>query len=259
MTPAIADSRHLTAAPAPRNPYASGAYFANQDRHGDDAMFKAQQLLKLLPRALALPDEHLRSYVDVGTGSGDAVHLVAKGLRERGVTLDKVKGYDVSPHVLQLQREGVQFVHGDFTRSSENVDLVTLFDVFEHVPDPISFLRDVAARCRFVGLHIPLDASLNVAMRDLFRSKLKNPGHLLFMDTAFALNLLALSGLRVLDYSYTFSFEAPSGKRSALARGLYPLRRALARLSPWMLSKTLGGASLIVLASTPSASTAPKI
>jgi hypothetical protein len=129
--------------------------------------------------------------------------------------------------------------------------LVTLFDVIEHVPAPIDFVKAVAQRSRLIGLHIPLDDSWNAAARDLFRSKVKDPGHLIFVDVAGALNVVALSGLRVLDYDYTFGFEAPSGRATRLARVAAPLRSTLARLNPWLMSKTLGGASLMVVALTP--------
>ena len=89
-------------------------------------------------------------------------------------------------------------------------------------------------------------------MRNGFRSKLKNPGHLIFMDSAFALNLLALAGLRVVDYEYTVGFLAPSGHSSTLSKVVLPLRYLLFKISPWLLSKTIGGASLMVIAMTPS-------
>lgn len=231
--------------------YTSGTYFSDPTRHAGDAMFKASTFVALLRRTLSPADLRLESYVDVGAGSGDAARLVAAGLREAGYALVSARGYDVSPHVADLPPAGgVTFVHGDFASSAEFVDLVTLFDVIEHVPAPTEFLARVAQRSRVVGLHIPLDDSLNVSLRDLFRLKVKNPGHLTFMDGVSALNLLAGAGLRVLDYEYTMAFDAPSTKASSRSRLAAPLRRAVARVSPWLLSKTLGGASMMVIALT---------
>jgi hypothetical protein len=144
-----------------------------------------------------------------------------------------------------------EFVQGDFCESDEDVDLVTLFDVFEHVPAPVDFLKRIAEKCSIVGMHIPLDNNLNAAMRDMFRAKLSNPGHLIFLDVASALNLLTFSGLRVIDYRYTFAFQAPSGHKTLMSKAVYPFRAMLAKFSPWLCGKTIGGTSLVVLALTP--------
>src|SRR5262249_51407849 len=139
---------------------------------------------------------------------------------------------------------------GAFGSNGESVDLVTMFDVFEHVPAPLHFLENVSAHAKILGLHIPLDNCLNVAIRNMHRDKLKDPGHLIALDTAAALNVLAFAGLQTLDYKYTFGFSAPSGRKTLMQKIVYPLRRGLAILSPWLLAKTFGGASLMALAIT---------
>ncbi len=231
--------------------YAKGTYFSDAQRHSTDAAFKVKNFLKLFLRVIKSEGLSARSFVDIGCGSGDIIKGLADSLKKSGFDSTSFKGYDVSPHVLNIKKEGVEYIHGDFCETNEQVDVVTLFDVFEHVPDTIEFLKCIAEHCNVVGLHIPLDHSLNYAMRNLFRSKLQNPGHLLFLDAVSALNLLALSGLRVVDYEYTFSFLAPSGHKTPLQKFLFPLRYLLAKISPWLLSKTFGGASLMVVAITP--------
>lgn len=231
--------------------YANREYFADPDRHREDAGFKARHFLKLFLPVARKNSLTISSYADVGCGSGEITKLVADSLRMAGFDLNRARGYDVSPHVRDIRRSGVEYVHADFCKAHECVDLVTLFDVLEHVPDPIRFIELVSARCQVLGFHIPLDNSINIGIRDLFRSKLRNPGHLIFMDTVYALNLLALAGLRVLDYSYTFAFRAPSGRTTVLSKAVLPLRVFLSKISPWLLSKTIGGASLMVVAVTP--------
>ena len=71
------------------------------------------------------------------------------------------------------------------------------------------------------------------------------------MDIVSALNLLDFSGLKVIDYEYTFGFFAPSGHSTILSKIVFPLRYLLSKISPWFLSRTFGGASLIVIAITP--------
>lgn len=231
--------------------YTSGKYFADPKRFEDDADFKAHSFLQLFLGSRLSTEMDIRSYIDVGCGSGGVVKRVEAGLRQAGRRLSTAKGYDVSSHVSNIKHDGIQFIHADFCASQDESDLVTLFDVLEHVPDTIEFLKATAERCSIIGLHIPLDNNMNAAMRDMFRAKLNNPGHLLFLDVASALNLLTLAGLRVVDYRYTFAFQAPSGRKTLLAKAVYPLRSFLAKFSPWLCGKTIGGTSLMVIALTP--------
>ena len=137
--------------------------------------------------------------------------------------------------------------------NAESITIGRLFPLsLKHFnPDTIEFLKSIGQRSNIVGLHIPLDYSLNNAIRNKFRSKLDRPEHLVFMEIASALNLLAFAGLRVVDYEYTFNFLHPSGHRSILSKKILPLRYLVAKISPWLLSITFGGASVMVLAVTP--------
>jgi hypothetical protein len=60
--------------------YESGEYFSDPRRHSADAAFKAKRFLPVLRRALRTCRTPIESYADVGTGSGDAARIVAKGL-----------------------------------------------------------------------------------------------------------------------------------------------------------------------------------
>ncbi len=230
--------------------YAEGKYFTDTQRHSEDAAFKAKNFLKLFLRFTKQHSLPVQSFADIGCGSGDIIKLIADSLKADGFASASFKAYDVSPHVLNIRREGVEYINADFCKSEAFVDMATLFDVFEHVPDPIHFIKGVAKRSKIIGFHIPLDDSLNFAMRNRFWLRLQDPGHLISLNTVSALNLLALSGLRVVDYEYTFSFLAPSGHKTPLQKLLFPLRCLLAKISPWLLSRTFGGASLMVIALT---------
>lgn len=230
--------------------YSEGSYFQNRHRHIEDAPFKSQCFIKVFTHLARRLQWQLTSYVDVGCGSGEIVRLVSSSLRKEGFNIGSVKGYDVSPHVCELTGHGVEFVHGDFLQSNDTANLVTLFDVFEHIPDPIRFLAEVSNRADVIALHIPLDDSLTNALRDRYRKLLSHPGHLLFMDVVTALNTVTFAGARVVDYEYTFAFMSPSGHQSLLSRIVLPIRWLFAKVSPWLLSKTLGGVSLLVIAVT---------
>ncbi len=232
--------------------YADGSYYdLDPGRHGDDAAFKAAAFLRLAAPVMATRGWKIGSYADVGCGSGLAVHAVLEGLRQAGQDVGEAWGFDVHAGVEGVgSAKGVRFRRGDFAAADVQADLVTLFDVVEHVPDPVGFLKAVAARSDYVGLHLPLDNSIHQALRNRWRAKLTSPGHLVFLDPAQALALVTLAGLRIVDYAYTPVFRAPSGGDSRLARLARLPRAMLYAVSPWLLARTFGGCSLMILAET---------
>jgi SAM-dependent methyltransferase len=240
--------KNIMAIPA-QDPYRAGAYFADPQRHCEDAEFKAREFAKLLA---SNPGLDIKTLADVGCGSGAPTIAVVRLMQQAGYQLTHASGYDVSPHVKNVSHPFIRFVHEDFTESDEFVDLVTLFDVVEHVPDPITFLKKVARHTSLICLNIPLDASLDLSVRNLWRGNLRDPGHLIILDPPGALNLLAFAGLRVIDYRYTPSFQSCSGHKTPLAKMAYPFRWILYSLSPWLVAKTVGGVSLMVVAQTQS-------
>jgi SAM-dependent methyltransferase len=229
--------------------YTTGAYFADPQRHSEDAGFKVREFAKLLT---SNPYLDIKTLADVGCGSGAPTIAVVRVMQELGYQLTHASGYDVSPHVESISHPFIRFVYGNFNESDEFVDLVTLFDVVEHVPDPITFLKQVARHTSLICLNIPLDASLDLSVRNVWRRSLKDPGHLLMLDPAAALNLVAFAGLRIIDYRYTPSFQSCSGRKTLLGKIAYPFRWILYFLSPWLVAKTVGGVSLMVLAQAPS-------
>jgi SAM-dependent methyltransferase len=232
------------------NEYSSGEYFRNEGRHAADAKFKVADLAKVLFPNIKQYNLQLSSLVDVGCGSGEATRILVEAFKKNGLTLISIKGYDVSPHIKNVHADGIEFIWGDFCESTEFADLVTLFDVFEHVPDPINFIKGVAERCNVMAFRIPLDNCLYNSLRNCFRSGLINPGHLLILDLAAALNILALSGVRVIDYRISTCFKAPSNRSTVLAQAAVPLLTASARISPWLVSRIFGS-SVSVVALTP--------
>lgn len=232
------------------DPYYSTGRFKAKSGGARDAAFKVAALQKLLAASRHVPSLFpLHRIADVGCGSGATTFLLREMCEQAGYGDAHIDGYDVHPDIAGFAgSETVKFVQGDFcTADVPTFDLAVLFDVVEHVPAPAEFLRQVAARARFVALHIPLDDSIFSWLRNLPRQNLSHPGHLIVLDPASALNLLAMGGLRTLGFDYAPVFRAPSGLVGRAQRLLNLLRGPLYRLSPYLLQKTLGGVSLMVL------------
>ena len=230
--------------------YQSGAYYATHAHPGQDDRFKADAFLGLLHQFRAQRLPQLTSYADIGCGSGGVAEYIHAGLVHDGHAIDQAEAYDISPHVLSLVRTRVRFYMADYCETEAHHSLTTCFDVLEHVPDPAGFLRSVAQRCDFVGLHLPLDRSLVNCLFDRFHHRLNYPGHLSILDAPAALNLVTMAGVTPLDYCYTHGYGAPSGRLTWKQKAAYPARYAFAHLSPWLASRTVGGVSLMVLGAT---------
>lgn len=90
-----------------------------------------------------LPIKELRSFLDVGTGYGYLVHKLTEryGIRSIGVELSEQEAqYGRS----QL---GVDIRNGTLAESGLTIgsfDLVSCFEVIEHIPDPPSFINELA-------------------------------------------------------------------------------------------------------------------
>lgn len=228
--------------------YSSGEYFHNPNRHSEDAKYKVESIKKVLFEYLNNNGVQLHSYADVGCGSGELIRSLGKELKIKFQSLEIIKGFDVSPHVEKLKDENVEFLFQDFTKSNDRFDLVTLNDVFEHVPNPISFLTEVGKRAKYVVMHIPLEDCFSVNIRNLQKRKIKNPGHLVFLNINSAINLITYSGLKIADYKYSIdSIKAPSNNKTILQKITYPVKAVLLKINPYLYSKIFG-ISLIVVA-----------
>ena len=232
--------------------YSNGVYVRESSGY-KDAAYKVDQLIRLPARNENLFHEGgvPQTVADVGCGSGRTTFLLGERLTSlRGVS-PLVDGCDVHSDLPESAEGGPSFISGDFCVAARRVyDMVVLFDVMEHVPGPAEFLAAAGRFARLVALHIPLDDSLFGWLRGLPSHKLEFPGHLLVLNPSTAMNLLAIAGLRVVDFRYSPVFRAPSGWQTMRQRMLYPVRAVAYALSPYMTQRLLGGVSLVVLAKT---------
>lgn len=228
--------------------YKEGTYFSDTKRHLEDADFKVSAILRLLNPILDKAEVKVNSYADVGCGAGGVVFGISQAFSQKGNPIQEVKGYDVSPHVKDMKMDPIRFEHGDFVEIGTDADLITLTDVFEHVTDPVDFIKNVSKKGKIIAFHIPLDDCLSVNLRNLQRQKIQNPGHLIFLNVNSALNMITMAGLQILDYDFSReTIKAPSNNETFLQKLFSPLKRILVALNPWIYSRIFGF-SLVVIA-----------
>lgn len=191
----------------------------------------------------------VNSYADIGCGSGEIIKKMKTEFEKEFAPLEKVIGFDISPHVVNIVAESnINFVNKDFTKVSERFDIVTLNDVFEHVPNTIEFLNEIGKRANYVVMHIPLEDCLLVNFRVLQVNKIVSPGHLIFLNLNSALNLITYSGLKIETFEFSKNLlSAPSNNKTILQKISKPLKRCVLYINPYLYSKIFGS-SLIVVA-----------
>ena len=225
--------------------YFNGNYATkNPNFHIEDSPWKAKQILQLFDRNNIEP----RTVCEVGCGAGE----ILKQLQEQIGEQINFFGYEISPQAFQLckQREGknLAFYNLDITKvETPRFDTLLCIDVFEHIEDYFTFLRDIQQKANLFIFHIPLD--MNVQM--IFRAKpilyvREKVGHIHYFSKDTALATLDDAGFQILDYFYT-----PNGvdhPKSRMARiGRWP-RILCSSLNLELTARIFGGYSLMGLA-----------
>jgi SAM-dependent methyltransferase len=139
----------------------------------------------------------------VDIGCGDGALLAALSARGIGEVLD---GFELSPKAAILARKKdmdrvrrVEAYDGLHVPAADGAyELAVLSHVVEHVPDPVSLLREAGRIAHHVAVEVPLEANRSAA-RPAKRAEAARIGHLHAFDRAAVRALCALSGLTVVE------------------------------------------------------------
>jgi SAM-dependent methyltransferase len=225
--------------------YTTGEYLGNNPTwHVEDSAWKAQQIFKIIERNNLQP----KSVCEVGCGSGEILNQLYLKMPE---TVD-FTGYEISPQAFELcktrNKQRLNFNLGDLVRQ-ENVyfDVLLCIDVFEHIEDYLTFLKDLQKKAKYKIFHIPLDLSVSSVLRSspILRAR-QSVGHLHYFSKETALATLKDSGYEICDYFYTAgSIDLPSKSFKTLLANLP--RKVLYGLNQDIAVRLLGGYSLLVV------------
>jgi SAM-dependent methyltransferase len=229
-----------------RTVYQDGRYLdQNPSWHAEESPFKVRQICRMLKKQGLAP----QSVCDVGCGAGLVLSELQSYLPPNCICW----GYDVSPDAIAMcgdrGNERLRFQVHDIRRDPCDTffDLLLMLDVFEHVEDYMGLVRDVRAKARYKLFHIPLDLSVQAAIRkNGFLKRRDNFAHLHYFTKETALRTLTDVGYELVDYFYTpRCIELGELPIQKLARGPRKLCFAIA---PDLAVRILGGYSLLVLA-----------
>jgi SAM-dependent methyltransferase len=222
--------------------YSNGRYLkSNPGWHVEDSPWKAQQVFRMLGQHNIRP----RTVAEVGCGAGEI-------LRQLSLSLPSTmfSGFDISIDAIALARtrenELVRFYNMDICDNRDKFDLLLVMDVVEHVEDCFGFLRSIREKAEYKIIHIPLDMSVSLLVRNRLMDVRRSVGHIHYFSKLTALALLEDTGYQVLDYFYTPAYQiAP---KDPVHRVMATVRSLAMRVASDITSMMLGGCPLLVLA-----------
>ena len=158
--------------------------------------FRWRYILRALKRYTAAP-----KLLDVGAGNGYFVYLART---EFGLAAD---GLEISAAEADYARDtfGVELIRGDLSRIQERYDVITAFNVLEHVKHPTALLDDMCERLDAGGLLVlttPNPACIHRRLRGLDKWNMVCPPHHINLFTRRALEeMLRRRAFEILEYA----------------------------------------------------------
>ena len=225
--------------------YEDGTYARKNQGMGDEnAAWKAANVLRMMQMGQLDP----QSILEVGCGGGLILVELQKQL-SKGISFT---GYEPMPEAYERAvartNEHLQFkrvtVDG---QAQEKFDLVLCLDVFEHVEDYFTFLRQLRNYGKSFIFHIPLDMNTQMVARGKPIQKVRDEvGHLHYFSKFTALATLEYCGYKIKQHFYTKSWES---NYHSIHNSLASLPRRLCHaIAPDLTARILGGLPLMVLA-----------
>ena len=147
-----------------------------------------------------------KSYADIGGCFGFGANALAYQISCSQGAYPKTKVFEIVPEFCRIGKQlfpDIDFIQEDFCSyrgDPDTFDLITLFDIIEHIPDPEVILSRIAKKTKLVLIKTPMETG-----GDLFGAKppkkqgYEHPdGHINFFTPYEYLNLLNKSGFDII-------------------------------------------------------------
>lgn len=220
----------------------------NPDWHLEDTAWKADFIGNILTKN----EIEWRNAVEVGCGTGGIVFELAQSNQDKTLF-----GFDIAEDAAhfwpQFERPNLTLQRRDFlSKDTQRFDLLLLIDVFEHVEDYFSFLRQLSQRAEYFVFHIPLDLHVQGLLRRSHIRAREQVGHLHYFTKDSAIATLTDCGYEVIDWEYTkVAQQANAATRPLRTKLLNPIRQVVEKIAPDTTATVFGGYSLLVLCKGP--------
>ena len=224
------------------NIYKDGTYASNNPSFGDDnSAWKVENALKAIS-LWNIPHDRI---AEVGCGGGAIIRDISEALNA-----SQAVGYEPMPEAYAVAKsretETLKYLNQTVDQTTkDHYDLTICFDVFEHVEDCFSFIRDLTGISDRILFHIPLDLNVQMVARmsPLMRVR-KEVGHIHYFSKDTAIATLEECGLNIEGWFYTFGGDGTyAGKIYRMLK--WPRKIAYA-INRDLAVRWLGGWSLMV-------------
>ena len=224
--------------------YTDGTYL---DRTGgtwhlEDSPFKARQIARMLSRH---PGFQPKTICEIGCGAGGILSELQQVLSKDVL----FTGYEISPQAnamsARFSNPQCHFVLGDAFSDPQVFDLALVMDVVEHVEDCFDFMRKTKRKAGMKLYHIPLDVHASGVLRG--RNAWNSSGHLHLFTIETSLQSVEYTGHRLVDWMLTDG-ALGSPNKAIRARLANLARLPIAKASPKLAARLLGGYSILILA-----------
>lgn len=229
--------------------YTKGEYLYNNPTwDSEDSPWKAKQLFNIFKKNNI---KDIKTISEVGCGSGEIMFNFSKNLNDETV---KYFGFDISPQAIELanklkeERNLNNFTYEIASIPNTSTDLMFCVDVFEHVQDDLTFLKNIKNKSKYFLFNIPLDLSVQSLFREhTILSQRKRVGHINYYTKSLALETLKDSGFEIVDFAYAEWFRFYKAE-SLTTFVINIFRKIFMKINPDLCVKIFGGSSLVVLA-----------
>jgi predicted TPR repeat methyltransferase len=231
--------------------YINGKYWIdNKTLHEEDSDFKFINLRTLIKRNHSI---YLKGIVDIGCGAGKIIYNFSKDypkIKRVGVDLSETiiehaKHNYINPNLRYLTEK-------EFIRNEDDLNLVILADVFEHVENYIGFLKEARSKYQYQLFNIPLDLSVRYLLNNQPLVTRASVGHLHYFYDKLILKILEENGFKIIDYLYANNIENELKKLKGVSKYMQLVKKYFQGLlvvifGKSMASRLYGGYSLSVL------------
>lgn len=159
----------------------------------------------------------IKDYADIGGCFGFGANAMAFHICQHQGYYPKTSVFEISPEFVTMGKllfPHIHFVEGQIECLNGNTkvfDLVTLFDVVEHVPSPGVFLKALSRRAKFILLKTPMETSgeWRGSRPPARQGKHHADGHVNFFDPSTYMKLLRDSGFQIVKWRLVRSVASP--------------------------------------------------
>ncbi len=181
------------------------------------ALCKSMLAYKLYGKRIMKELGEIKTYTDIGGCFGFGANAMAYNISRHQGHYPDTKVFEISPDFITMGKilfPYIDFIEGEFDKWSGTppvFDLVTLFDVVEHLPSPEHFLREVSKRARYILLNTPMETTGEWrGSRPLTKPGEFHPdGHINFYSPKVYRDLLRDSGLEIIKEHLFLHFIPP--------------------------------------------------